>query len=266
MVMISHSDVARAVDSPWVSRFVMAVVVFNALLLGLETSERITARFGGLINLLDQICLSIFVVEIIAKLIAHRLNFFKSGWNIFDFIIVAIALMPGGGGLSVLRALRIMRLLRVVSVSPNLRRVVEAFVSALPGMASVLLLMSMIYYIAAVIATKMFGSSFPDWFGTLGTSAYTLFQVMTLESWSMGIVRPVMEVYPHAWLFFVPFILSTTFAVMNLVVGLVVNSMQDAHDAEDDANTADYRDDVVARLAAIEAQLAQIAAQNQRKP
>lgn len=82
----------------------------------------------------------------------------------------------------------------------------------------------------------------------------------------MGIVRPVMQVYPQAWLFFVPFILATTFAVMNLVVGLVVNSMQDAHDAEDDANTADYRDDVVARLAAIEAQLAQIAAQNQRKP
>ena len=88
--------------------------------------------------------------------------------------------------------------------------------SALPGMGSVFLLMGIIFYIASVMATKLFGATFPEWFGTLGRSGYSLFQIMTLESWSMGIVRPVMEVYPHAWLFFVPFILVTTFAVVNL--------------------------------------------------
>jgi voltage-gated sodium channel len=155
----------------------------------------------------------------------------------------------------VLRALRILRVLRVISVTPRLRRVVEGLLTALPGMGSVFMLMTLIFYIGAVMSTKLFGDTFPDWFGTLGRSAYSLFQIMTLESWSMGIVRPVMEVFPYAWAFFVPFILATTFVVLNLVVGLVVNSMQDAHHAEDNERTDAYRDEVLERLAAIEAQL-----------
>jgi len=133
--------------------------------------------------------------------------------------------------------------------------VVEGFITALPGMASVFLLMTIIFYIGAVIATKLFAASFPDWFGDLGLSAYTLFQIMTLESWSMGIVRPVMQVYPYAWLFFVPFIMITTFAVVNLLVGLIVNSMQDAHHAEDGERTDAYRDEVLARLEQIDQRL-----------
>jgi voltage-gated sodium channel len=159
-------------------------------------------------------------------------RFFRSGWNLFDFVIVGIALVPAAQGLSVLRALRILRVLRILSVVPSLRRVVEGLMTALPGMGSVFLLMSIIFYIGAVMATKLFSDSFPEWFGTLGHSLYTLFQIMTLESWSMGIVRPVLEVYPYAWAFFVPFIMVTTFAVVNLIVGLVVNSMQDAHAEE----------------------------------
>ncbi|MEM7295641.1 MAG: ion transporter, partial [Pseudomonadota bacterium] len=147
------------------------------------------------------------------------------------------------------------RLLRVISVVPALRRVVEGLLNALPGMGSVFLLMAMIFYIGAVITTKLFGESFPEWFGTLGRSAYSLFQIMTLESWSMGIVRPVMEAYPMAWAFFVPFILVTTFAVVNLVVGLVVNSMQDAHAVEQNAATDAYRDEVLERLKEIERRL-----------
>ena len=172
-------------------------------------------------------------------------------------------MLPATQGLSVLRAMRILRLLRIVSVTPRLRRVVEGFLSALPGMASVFLLMGIIFYIFSVMATKLFGATFPEWFGDMGNSAYSLFQIMTLESWSMGIVRPVMEVFPYAWAFFVPFILVTTFAVVNLVVGLMVNSMQDAHQAEANAQTVNYRDDVLTRLADIEAALKQIA--NQRR-
>ena len=138
---------------------------------------------------------------------------------------------------------------------PRLRRVIEGFLSAVPGMASVFGLMALIFYIAAVIATKLFGASFPDWFGSLALSAYSLFQIMTLESWSMGIVRPVMEVYPYAWIFFVPFILVTTFAVVNLVVGLIVNSMQDAHAAEEVAATEAHREEILRRLDAIERKL-----------
>lgn len=235
--------------------FITGVILFNALILGLETSVAVMAAAGPLILFLDRLCLSIFVVEIAMKLFARRGRFFADGWNVFDFVIVGIALLPATQGLSVLRALRILRLLRIVSVTPRLRRVVEGFLAALPGMASVFLLMGIIFYIFAVMATKLFRDSFPDWFGDMGNSAYSLFQIMTLESWSMGIVRPVMEVYPQAWLFFVPFILMTTFAVMNLVVGLIVNSMQEAHQEESNEATEAYRDEVLARLAAIEQRL-----------
>ncbi|MFN3937583.1 MAG: ion transporter [Gemmobacter sp.] len=234
---------------------IIGVIIFNAILLGMETSDTLMARWGGLIVTLDRLCLAIFTIEIAAKLYARGLRFFQSGWNVFDFLIVGISLMPNTGTFSVLRALRILRVLRVVSVAPRLRRVVEGFITALPGMGSVFLLMGIIFYIGAVMATKLFGSSFPDWFGDLGNSAYSLFQIMTLESWSMGIVRPVMEVYPYAWAFFVPFIMMTTFAVVNLLVGLIVNSMQDAHHAEEGQKTDAYRDEVLSRLEAIERKL-----------
>lgn len=233
-------------------RLITTVIVFNALLLGLETSQRVMAQAGPLILALDRVCLVIFTVEIAIRLYARRSAFFRDGWNIFDLIVVGVAYLPSTQGFSVLRALRVLRLLRIVSVTPRLRRVVEGFLDAVPGMASVFLLMGLIFYVFAVIATKLFAGAFPEWFGTLGSSAYSLFQIMTLESWSMGIVRPVMEVYPNAWLFFVPFILITTFAVMNLVVGLIVNSMQDAHHSEESEVTGVYRDEVLARLKAIE--------------
>lgn len=245
------------IESSLFRNTIIAVILVNAVVLGLETSKAAMDTAGPLIQALDNICLAIFVVELLAKLVVYRHRFFTNGWNIFDFLIVGISLMPASEGLSVLRALRILRVLRVVSAAPSLRRVVEGFLTALPGMGSVFLLMGMIFYIGAVMATKLFGGAFPDWFGTLGQSGYTLFQIMTLESWSMGIVRPVMEIYPYAWLFFLPFILMTTFAVVNLLVGLIVNSMQDAHAEETNAATDAYRDEVLDRLRKIEEQLNQ---------
>ncbi|MFP4449554.1 MAG: ion transporter [Rhodosalinus sp.] len=246
---------------PWVTNGIIAVIVVNAVVLGLETSDTAMAAAGPLLIAIDRACLAIFTIEIALKLVAHGGRFFRSGWNVFDFVIVGIALVPASEGLSVLRALRILRVLRVISVAPRLRRVVEGFVRAIPGMGSVFLLMTLVFYIGAVMATKLFGDAFPQWFGSLGDSAYSLFQIMTLESWSMGIVRPVMEVYPYAWAFFVPFILVTTFAVVNLLVGLIVNSMQDAHHEEEGLRTDAYRDEVLERLARIEARLAEAEAE-----
>jgi voltage-gated sodium channel len=243
------------IESPAMGRFITWVILFNAVILGLETSAPIMTHFGGVLHLLDAICLAIFVVELAIKLYAQRLKFFTNGWNLFDFVVIGFALVPAGQGLAVLRALRILRVLRVVSVAPSLRRVVEGFVTALPGMGSVFLLMAIIFYIGAVIATKLFGPNFPEWFGTLGMSAYTLFQVMTLESWSMGIVRPVMAMFPYAWVFFVPFIMITTFAVVNLLVGLIVNSMQDAHAVEDNEKRDARHEELADRLARIETML-----------
>lgn len=244
-------------DQRWVTNLVMAVIIGNAIILGMETSPVLMSRAGDLILLADKLCLAFFVTEICLKIFARGGRFFKSGWNLFDLFIVGAALVPGSQTMSVLRALRILRVLRIISVAPSLRRVVEGFVTALPGMGSVFLLMSIIFYIGAVISTKLFAASFPDWFGSLPLSAYTLFQIMTLESWSMGIVRPVMEIYPYAWAFFVPFIMVTTFAVVNLLVGLIVNSMQDAHQAEAVEQTDAYRDEVLRRLITIEQKLAE---------
>lgn len=252
-----RDKVAAFLEQAWVTNFIIGVILFNAVLLGLETSDAVMATAGPLILALDSLCLAIFVLEIALKLYAHGLRFFKSGWNIFDFVIVGIALVPATQGFSVLRALRILRVLRVISATPRLRRVVEGFITALPGMGSVFLLMALIFYIGAVMATKLFSDAFPEWFGDLGRSAYSLFQIMTLESWSMGIVRPVMEVFPWAWAFFVPFIMVTTFAVVNLLVGLIVNSMQDAHAEESNEKTDAYRDQVLVRLEAIEKRLDQ---------
>jgi voltage-gated sodium channel len=254
---MTRDRLSQWLDSPRVRNAIIAVIIVNAVLLGMETSPTLMAAAGPVIVTLDRICLGIFVLELALKLYALGWRFFRSGWNIFDFVIVGISLVPGAQTLSVLRALRILRLLRVISVMPRLRRVVEGFVSALPGMASVFVLMGMVFYIGSVMATKLFAASFPEWFGSLPASAYSLFQIMTLESWSMGIVRPVMEVYPYAWAFFVPFILLTTFAVVNLLVGLIVNSMQDAHSEESTAATDAYRDEVLDRLKAIEERLAE---------
>ncbi|MEM9783570.1 MAG: ion transporter [Pseudomonadota bacterium] len=234
---------------------IIGIIIANAIILGLETADSVMATAGGLISALDELCLAVFVVELALKIIAQGWRFFTKGWNLFDFVIVSVSLVPAGQGVSVLRALRVLRVLRLVTAAPRLRRVIEGFVGALPGMGSVFLLMSLIFYVAAVMATNLFGATFEAWFGTVGRSAYSLFQIMTLESWSMGIVRPVMEVHPYAWAFFVPFIAVTTFAVVNLLVGLIVNSMHDAHAEEANAATDEYRDAVLSHLRSIEARL-----------
>ena len=213
------------IESSRFQNFIIVVIVINAIAIGLETSTTAMDTIGGLLVFLDHVALAIFVAELLAKLALYRLRFFREGWNIFDFLVIGVTILPLGEGASVLRALRILRALRLVSVVPSMRKVVNALLKAVPGMISVLMLLMLVFYVAAVMSTKLFGSAFPEWFGNVGESFYTLFQVMTLESWSMGIVRPVMEVYPLAWIFFIVFILLTTFAVLNLFIAIVVDAM-----------------------------------------
>jgi len=232
---------ARLILAPWTQRTIIALILANAVTLGLETAPSIMARWGGLLVALDTLFLSIFTVEIAVRIYAFRGRFFRDPWGLFDLAVVAIAWMPATGPLSVLRALRVLRVLRLISVMPRLRIVVEAMLHAIPGIGSVALLLVIVYYVCAVIATKLFGPSHPEFFGTIGESMYSLFQIMTLESWSMGIVRPVMEASPQAWLFFVPFILLTTFVVLNLFIGIIVESIQTLrkqHDAAEEARDA----------------------------
>jgi len=242
------------VERPAFERFIIAVIVLNGITLGLETVPPAMDRFGTLLLTIDRIALAIFVVELTLKIVAYGWGFFRRAWNWFDFIIVGIALVPASNGLAVLRAFRILRVLRLVSILPTMRRVVAALLAAIPGMGSVVALMSLVFYVFAVMATKLFGATFPDWFGDLGASLYTLFQIMTLESWSMGIVRPVMAAHPWAWAFFVPFILLTTFAVLNLFIAIIVNAMQESHDVDEVKHDVDHAE-VMAELKTLREEL-----------
>jgi len=217
----------RWIESKAAQHFIIGVIIINAVLLGMETSRDLMKDFGTWIVLGDRLCLSIFIVELVIKLTVFRLHFWRSGWNVFDFLVVGVALVPGAGPWSVLRTLRVLRVLRLLTMVPQLRKVVAAFLHSIPGLSGVVLVMLIFYYTMAVLATKLFGSHFPQWFGDLGSSLFSLFQIMTLESWSMGIVRPVMEVFPWAWLFFVPFIVIATFTILNLFIGIIVSTMQE---------------------------------------
>jgi len=225
----------KLIESAKFQQALIALILFNAITLGLETSQFGQAN-AGVLHLIDTTILVIFSLELLLKLIVYKGDFFRSGWNWFDFIIVAISWAPTSGALSVLRAFRILRVLRLLSVVPQMRRVIGALAHSLPGMASVVGVLSIIFYVSAVLTTKIFGShpdaNMQEWFGSIGSSAYTLFQVMTLESWSMGIVRPTMELFPLSWVFFVPFIIITSFAVLNLFIGIIVDAMQMMHEEE----------------------------------
>jgi voltage-gated sodium channel len=217
---------AEFLETTRVEHFIVAVILINAVVLGFETSKSAMASYGSLLVAIDKACLVIFCLEIGARLLAYRWAFWRSGWNIFDFGVVAVALVPGAGPWAVLRSLRVLRVMRLLTVIPSLRKVVAAFLHAIPGLGGVLLLMCVFLYTSAVLAVNLFGEKFPQWFGTLGGSLFSLFQILTLEGWA-DMAREVMAVYPWAPLFFIPFIIIATFTVLNLFIGIIVSTMQE---------------------------------------
>ncbi len=250
-----RTKVGEWVESTRVRNFIITLIIINAITLGLELSQSIMARYGDILEIFDKVILGVFVLEIALKLYAFGWRFWKSGWNVFDFIIVGIALIPASGVFSVLRVLRILRVLRLIAIVPQLRFVIEALLHAIPAITSTFGLLSIFYYVFAVIATKLFGPAFPKWFGTLGDSMYTLFQIMTLEGWSMEIARPVMKEFPHAWVFFVLFILIATFTMLNLFVAIIVDTMQNLRKADQDKARADIEAAAHAETKTLEAEI-----------
>lgn len=224
--------IKQIVESKLFQNFIIALIIINGITMGLETSKEIKDLIGSFIQIFDKFVIIIFTIEIILRIMTYRLSFFKDPWSIFDFVIVAISLMPTSGGFAVLRILRVLRLFRLITVVPQMRKIVSALISVIPGMLSIVGLMSLIFYVFAIMATNLYAQTFPQWFGSLGESFYTLFQIMTLESWSMGIVRPLMELHPYAWTFFVPFIFIATFVMVNLVVAIIVDAMAILKDEE----------------------------------
>lgn len=226
------------IEHPRVQRLILALILINAALLGMETWPLAMATAGGLIIAVDRAILGVFVVEIVLRIYVQRRAFWRDPWSLFDFAVVSIALLPATGQLAVLRALRVLRVLRLLTMVPSMRRVVGALLGAIPGLISIGLVLLIIYYVFAVIATNLFGAFYPEWFGHMGRSLYTLFQIMTLESWSMGIARPVMENFPYAWAFFISFILVATFTMLNLFIAIIVNAMQTFSEKEQQETVA----------------------------
>jgi voltage-gated sodium channel len=218
--------IEQFVNHPTIQHFLVFLIVINAAILGIETSHDVMDSWGHELILLDHVILGIFITEIVLLMAARGLSFFKDAWSVFDFIVVGIALVPASGSLSVLRALRVLRVLRLINKVESMRKVVGGLLSSLPGLGSVFGLILIIFYVASVIATNLFHKDFPDWFGSLSTSAFTLFQVMTLESWADGIARP------YSWIFFILFILIATFIIFNLFIAVIVDSITADHDKD----------------------------------
>jgi len=227
--------VSLLIGSAWFERSITALILLNAITLGIETSPLITARLDDLLHGFDRLVLAVFVGELLLRAFVHRGQFFRDPWRVFDLLVVGIAVVPAGSAFTVLRSLRVLRVLRLVSLVPSMRGVVGALLKALPGMASIIGLMGLVLYVSSVMATKLFGAISPELFGTLGASLFTLFQVMTVEGWP-DIARGVMTQSPQAWIFFVVYLLIATFMVLNLFIAVVVNAMQSqvAEDLKDE--------------------------------
>jgi voltage-gated sodium channel len=230
------------VDNSIVQHAIVVLIILNAALLGLETSQDVMQAYGSELVLLDHFILGIFILELVLLIIARGTDFFKDPWSMFDFVVIAIAVVPATESLSVLRALRVLRVLRLINKVESMRKVVGGLLSCLPSLASVVSLILIIFYVSAVIATNLFGQAFPELFGGMGNTAFTLFQVMTLESWSDGIARPVMEKFPYAWIFFILFILIATFVIVNLFIAVIVDSLTSGSSSEESQAARDQSD------------------------
>lgn len=236
-----REQVAKFIETALFMRFITTLILLNALTLGIEADPHILSEYDSFFHIFDIIVIAIFTVEILLKLYAYRLDFFKVGWNIFDFVIVAISLVPQSAGLSILRAFRVFRVFRLVTVVPQLRSVIGALFHAIPGMASIIGILFVIIYVAAVLSMQLFGQVhdpvMQGYYGSIGESLYTMFQLMTLEDWP-DIARPTISHHPWAWSFFVIYIVVTSFAVLNLFIGIIVDALhlvkeQDVKQEED---------------------------------
>lgn len=217
--------IERFVNHPKVQHTIVFLIVLNAALLGLETSPTVTQAFGPELVMLDHAILAVFILEIVLLITARGLKFFTDPWCVFDLVVVGIAVIPATESFSVLRALRVLRVLRLINKIESMRVVVSGLLNSLPSLASVAGLTAIIFYVFSVMATNLFGHEFPELFGGMGDSAFTLFQVMTLEGWSEGVARPIMEKMPQAWIFFLVFIMISTFVVVNMFIAVIVDSL-----------------------------------------
>jgi len=229
MTAPAQAKLQHLVESLWFQGIILALILSNAVILGAETINGVDAAIGPFLTVIDRLILYGFLVEIGLRIAAYRGDYFKNGWNLFDFIIVFVSLLAATSGLSALRAFRVLRVLRVITVIPRMRLVVSALLDAIPGIASVGVVLALIIYVFAVIAATLYGADHPALFGDVFVSMYTLFQVMTLEGWP-DIAAQVSQTHPRSWMFFLSFVLIATFTMLNLFVAIVVRVVEEDSD------------------------------------
>jgi voltage-gated sodium channel len=214
---------------PWIEsdtfrNIITGLIIINAFILGLETYPKVMADFGVPLIIADQTIVGLFIVELTLRILVYKRAFFRDPWSVFDMIVVSMAFIPRNVDLAVFRAARAFRLLRLISIFPHLRSVVESLLRAIPGIASILAILGIFLYVFAVMGTQRYGTEFPEWFGTLPGSFFSLFQIMTLEGWS-EIVRTIVKTHPYAAIFFIFYILVTSYSILNLFIAVMVDSM-----------------------------------------
>ena len=243
--------ISSVTNSALFRRVVIALIVLNAIIVGLDTYPGIHAAYGEILHLVDRIILYLFSLELVLRFLGShpRPAFFRSGWNLFDLIIVGVSYLPASEFFTVVRLFRILRALRTVSVSPDLQKVVTALLRSLPTLGHILILLALLMYVYAAIGTSLFGQIAPKFFGSLHQSLLTLFSIITLEGW-VTVMDEVVAQLPAAWIYFVTFILLGTFVALNFVVGVIVNNLQ-AVEIEERDDIAEIRK----TLDRIEAQL-----------
>jgi voltage-gated sodium channel len=234
--LVVAKSVGRLVENRVFQSLILAVIVLNAIIIGAGTYPNVIARYGSTLDLVDDLFLWIFVVEIALRIFAHGRRpreFFRSGWNVFDFAIIVFALLPLvlGTGVTVLRLLRIVRAFRLVSAFKDLRTIVAGMVHSILPLAGVGLLMVLLTYVYAVVGTILFGSVAPDDWEQVGSAALSVFRILTLENWD-ELYFSVAEVGPLATLYFVSFIIVATLVVLNLVIAVFVSSVERARETE----------------------------------
>jgi voltage-gated sodium channel len=221
----------RITSSSWFNNTITGVILLNAAVIGLDTSPDLTARYGAWFGLANQVFLAVYIIEAALKMIAEYpkiQNYFASGWNLFDFAIIVIALIPATGQLATLaRLARLLRVLRLVSTLPELRLIVATLVRSIPSMGHVLALMSIIFYVYGVAGYHLFHDVDPTHWRNLGISLLSLFRIVTLEDWT-DIMYAAMAMKPWAWMYFVSFVVLGTFVVVNLFIAVVINNLEEA--------------------------------------
>lgn len=225
----------RIVEARWFEPWMIGLIIFNGVLIGLETSHDIVAAYGTWLHLGNNVILGVFIVEAALKLTAVAPRFalyFGNGWNLFDFSVVVLSLVPSTEEFAlVARLVRVLRVLRLVSTVPQLRLIVATLVRSIPSMGHVILLMSIIFYIYAVTGFHLFHERDAEHWGTLGSSLLTLFGIVTLEGW-IEVMEIAMEAYAWAWIYFVSFVLIGTFVMLNLFIAVVINNLEASKTAE----------------------------------